>query len=178
MGGMIAQELALLYPQSVRSLILACTSYSGLFARWPDVRFARWLIGSKRTRHGQERCLTNLLYADNTPAARIDEDIVIRCACTWTRSGFFSQFAGILTWNSYYRLPRIKAPTLVMHGDQDRLIPIQNGRVVARRIPGARFQVIPNAGHILMTDQPELCSKAVAGFLSETARPLRATGSD
>jgi pimeloyl-ACP methyl ester carboxylesterase len=177
MGGMIAQELALLYPHRVRSLILACTSYSGLFARWPDPRFARWLIGSKRTRHGQERALTNLLYADTTPTARINEDIEIRCACTWTAAGFFNQFAGILLWNSYYRLPRITAPTLVIHGDQDRLIPIQNGRTVAKRIPNARFHVIPNAGHILMTDQPELCREGLARFLHQQTHPLTRAGS-
>ncbi len=167
MGGMIAQELAILYPSRVRSLALACTSYSGLFGRWPDPRFGGWIFGSRTARDSRRRLLTDLLYAGTTPADRIEEDIRIRSECAWTRGGFYSQFAAILTWNSYYRLPRIATPTLVMHGDQDRLIPIQNGRTVAKRIPGAKFRVIPNAGHILTTDQPELCSDVLLQFLAE-----------
>ena len=170
MGGMIAQELALLYPGWVRSLTLACTSYGGLFARWPDVRCGRWLVGSKTTRISQERSLSHLLYADTTPEARIQEDIRIRCACTWNRKGFLNQFAGILMWNAYRRLPRITAPTLVIHGDQDRLVPLQNGKTVARRIPGARFYLVRNAGHILTTDQPEVCGDALMGFLAEQTK--------
>jgi 3-oxoadipate enol-lactonase len=177
MGGMIAQELALLHPQRVRSLLLACTSYSGLFARWPDVRCGRWLVGSKATREEQERSLANLLYAASTPMSRIHEDIRIRCACTWSRKGFLNQFAGILLWNSYPRLPRIIVPTMVIHGDQDHLIPLQNGKIVAKRIPGARFQLVRNAGHILMTDQPEFCGYALSEFLAEQSNPLSATGS-
>ncbi len=168
MGGMIAQELALLSPQRVRSLTLACTSYSGLFARWPDLRCApRWTLWSKPTPEQREQSWRKLLYSDTTPAMRIEEDIRVRCACTCDRKGFFNQLAGILMWNSYWRLPRIGAPTLVIHGDQDRLVPPQNGKTVAKRIPGAKFQLIPNAGHILMTDQPETCCAALTWFLSE-----------
>lgn len=177
MGGMIAQELALLYPERVRSLLLACTSYSGLFSRWPDFRCGQWLLGSKQTREERERALANLLYAKSTPMVRIHEDIRIRCACGWNQKGFFNQFAGILLWNAYRRLPRISAPTLVIHGDQDKLIPVQNGKVVAKRIPGARFQLVKNAGHILTTDQPEFCSKALSEFLAGEANLLPATGS-
>jgi pimeloyl-ACP methyl ester carboxylesterase len=178
MGGMIAQELALLYPQRVRSLALACTSYSGLFARWPDFDCApRWIPWSKSTRTEREQSLRTLLYADTTPAARIEEDIRVRCACTWTSKGFLNQFAGILMWNSYWRLPRITAPVLVIHGDQDHLIPPQNGKTVADRIPGARFQLIRNAGHILTTDQPETCREVLVTFLAEQI-PLSVAGSD
>ncbi len=81
--------------------------------------------------------------------------------------GFWGQFCGILVWNSYRRLPRIKAPTLVVHGAEDRLVPPANGRVVAQRIPGARFELIPKAGHILVTDQLEACTSLMLDFLQE-----------
>jgi pimeloyl-ACP methyl ester carboxylesterase len=177
MGGMIAQELALLFPQRVRSLILACTSYSGVFARWPDFRCGQWLVGAKGSREERERTLANLLYAPTTPMGRIHEDIRTRCACLWSQNGFLNQFVAILLWNAYWRLPSISAPTLVIHGDQDRLIPLQNGRVVARRIPGARFQLIQDAGHILTTDQPEICHEILTRFLGEQTGALQATGS-
>jgi pimeloyl-ACP methyl ester carboxylesterase len=97
----------------------------------------------------------------------IEEDLIIRSRCCWTREGFFKQFGAILLWSSYLRLPRIRVPTLVVHGAEDRLIPPENGRTVARRIPGARFIVIPNAGHVMMTDQPERCLAEIMKFLKE-----------
>jgi 3-oxoadipate enol-lactonase len=163
MGGMIAQELALAQPAMVRSLILACTSYSGLFGRWPDFSYVPRRLG--KTRMDRERSVIKLLYADSTPAERIEEDLQIRSACCWTNKGFLNQFGGILMWNAYRRLPSIRAKTLVVHGDQDRLIPADNGRTVAGRIPRAEFELIPNAGHILTTDQPEICSDTLRRFL-------------
>jgi 3-oxoadipate enol-lactonase len=166
MGGMIAQELALQHPGRVRSLMLGCTTSSGLFGRWPEFRYGprKWRGGSREER---ERSLRSLLYADTTPLARIEEDLRVRCACAWCYKGFLKQFAAILTWSAYRRLPRIQTPTLVLHGDQDRLVPPENGRVLASRIPGARFLLIRDAGHILITDQPEACVDAICGFLKE-----------
>ncbi len=172
MGGMISQEIALRFPQRVLSLLLGCTSYGGLFARWPDLsRRPRKLPLAEDSVLDRELAIAPLLYSDGTPFEKILEDIQLRCRCNWTYKGFWNQFAGILLWNSYLRLPRIRIPTLVVHGDEDRLIPPQNGRVVASRIPGARFEMIRNAGHILTTDQPEVCAKLLLDFLDEqTAR--------
>ncbi len=166
MGGMIAQELALRYPERVRSLMLGCTSSSGLLGKWPQFRYApRGWKG--RSREEREHSLRALLYADTTMPERIEEDVRIRCGCAWCYKGVLSQLAGILTWSAYRRLPGIRVPTLVVHGDQDRLVPPENGRVVASRIPGARFQLIRDAGHVLITDQPEACVEAIRGFLKE-----------
>ncbi len=166
MGGMIAQELALRHPDRVLSLVLGCTSYSGLGARWPHFRFGprglRWSHGPRLER---ERSLRRLLYADSTPDERIEEDLRIRCQSNWCYRGFFNQFIGVLRWSSYRRLPRIRVPTLVLHGDQDHLVPVENGKALAARIPGAHFRLIGNAGHVLTTDQPEACQEALAQFL-------------
>jgi 3-oxoadipate enol-lactonase len=167
MGGMIAQELALEHPEMVQSLTLACTSHSGLFGRWPD--FSKVPKRPGKTRDERERAVIRLLYADSTPIHLIEEDIRIRTGCQWSGKGFLNQFAGILLWSAYLRLPRLRIPTLVVHGDQDRLIPAANGRTLASRIPGAQFDLIPNAGHIMTTDQPELCSKKLLGFLRSQA---------
>lgn len=168
MGGMIAQELALRYPTRVLSLMLACTSHGGFLARWPKFRHApvgsKWLRANRADR---ERSLRQLLYAEGTSLERIEEDLRVRCGCAWTYRGFLNQFIGILRWTSYRRLPRIRIPTMVIHGEEDRLIPIRNGKVLAARIPGARFHPIPHAGHILMTDQPEASTGAMLAFLAE-----------
>jgi len=178
MGGMISQEIALRHPQRVLSLLLGCTSYGGLFARWPDFsRRPRKLPLAENSVMDRELAIAPLLYSDSTPYEKILEDIQLRCQCTWTYKGFWNQFAGILLWNSYLRLPRIRIPTLVVHGDEDRLIPPQNGKVVASRIPGARLEIIRGAGHILTTDQPEICAKLLLDFLDEQVATYRRMGS-
>lgn len=168
MGGMIAQELALRHPRRVRSLMLGSTTSRALFGKWPQFAYGRreWRGLSREER---ERALRQLLYADVTPMDRIEEDWRVRCACAWCYKGFFNQLAGILLWSAYGRLPRIQAPTLVVHGDQDRMVPTENGRVLASRIPGARFQLIRDAGHIMITDQPQECVQAIRAFLAQQA---------
>ena len=70
MGGMIAQELALRFPQCVRRLVLACTSHGGLFSNWPD--FTRFPRRANWSRPDElERALVPLLYARTTPQDRI-----------------------------------------------------------------------------------------------------------
>jgi 3-oxoadipate enol-lactonase len=170
MGGMIAQELALRYPHRVMSLALGCTSSSGLFGKWPHWSFAprgwSWANGSRQAR---ELALRRFLYADTTPLERIEEDIHIRCQCNWSNKGFWSQFAAILAWSSFRNLPSIKVPTMLLHGDQDHLVPPENGRTIARRIPNARFELVKNAGHILTTDQPDICQQLLLSFLDNLA---------
>lgn len=172
MGGMIAQELALQSPQRVESLILACTTSSGLFGRWPHfTRAPRFPL--RPTRSERERSLRSLLYAEATPFHRIEEDVAVRCQCAWTPKGFWGQFAGILMWSSHRRLRRLHVPTLVLHGEEDHLVPAENGKILAARIPGARFHLLPNAGHILTTDQPEVATQLLLKFLDEQTEAAR-----
>ena len=170
MGGMIAQELALRHPHRVLSLLLGCTSYGGIVARWPDFSPPpRSIPLGEEGRKSREAALVPLLYSPSTPVELIEEDLRIRAQCNWTYRGFISQFSGILIWSSYRRLPRIKVPTLVVHGEEDRLVPPENGRTVANRIPGARFELVPKAGHILVTDQPATCVGLMLDFLKQTS---------
>ena len=170
MGGMVAQELALRSPGRVLSLMLGCTSYSGLFSRWPNFRKGPNQLSWFRASH-QERewAMRHMLYAAGTSQQMIEEDIGIRCQCGWTYKGVLSQLAGILLWSSYHRLPRLKVPTLVVHGAEDHVLPPDNGRIVASRIPHARFVLIPHAGHVFITDQPELTIQCLLQFLQEVS---------
>lgn len=61
----------------------------------------------------------------------------------------------------------VSVPTLVVHGEQDRLIPVQNGRRLAAGIPGSRLAVIPGAGHMLIWEDPKAVAEAVDDFLKK-----------
>ncbi|MGA8027900.1 MAG: alpha/beta fold hydrolase [Bryobacteraceae bacterium] len=173
MGGMIAQEFVFQHPDRVLSLVLACSTYSGMFGKWPHFnRRPRGIRWAKATRMERENALAALLYAESTPRERLQEDFEVRCQCRWSYRGFLNQLAGVLVWNSYRRLPRTKVPTLVLHGDEDHLIPPENGKVLASRIPGAQFHLLPKAGHILITDQPEACRDIILQFLETVTMPI------
>ena len=62
-------------------------------------------------------------------------------------------------------LERVTAPTLVIHGDIDPLVPPQNGAHLARRIPGARHLVYENVGHIPIIERADQFNRDVLAFL-------------
>ena len=60
----------------------------------------------------------------------------------------------------------IDAPTLVLHGDADRVVPYENGVELARRIPGSRFERFPDAGHLLFIEVAPRFNAMVSSFLT------------
>jgi pimeloyl-ACP methyl ester carboxylesterase len=173
MGGMIAQELALRHPERVRSLLLGCSSCGGFRARPPNLRripiFRKWRGMNTNQR---ARAVIPMLYADTTPKEVIEEDLKVRLIRYPTMKGVLYQAMAIPFWSSYRRLPRLRLPTLVMHGDKDKVLPPLNGKRLAARVPGARLKMIPNAGHMIMSDQPEIAMSTILRFLEEvTGQP-------
>ena len=110
------------------------------------------------------------IYDSATPRERIDEDLALRRPWLPRPEGYTAQLQGILAWEGYSRLPAITAPTLVIHGESDRLVPPGNGKLIADRIPGAKLVMIPHASHLFLTDQTETAHRVLLQFLEEQAR--------
>jgi pimeloyl-ACP methyl ester carboxylesterase len=106
-----------------------------------------------------------------TPQEKIDEDVRVRQQCLPTPEGYMAQLQGILAWEGYSRLDQITAPTLVIHGTSDELIPPGNARLIADRIPGAKLVMLPHASHLFLTDQTEAAHKQILDFLSSVSSP-------
>ena len=166
MGGMIAQEFALQYPQRVHSLILGCTASGGPHAVQPDSEVLETLFRRGSSPDEFAESMNPFIYHSSTPRERIEEDMALLRQWYSTDTGFTAQLQGIMGWEAHGRLPQIGARTLVVHGDSDRLIPPANGELIAKRIPNAKFVLIRNAGHIFSTDQPAATDREVLEFLA------------
>jgi len=171
MGGMIAQEFALQYPKRVRSLILGCTNAGGSHAIQAEPAALQALMRRDMTPEESKEAIIPFIYDAATPRERIDEDMAIRMKWYPTLQGYSGQLQGILGWEAYSRIAQIAAPTLVIHGETDRLIPPANAGLIAERIPGAKLTLIPHASHIFETDQPGAANHAIEEFLAAQHGP-------
>ncbi len=165
MGGLMAQEIALTAPERVRSLCLLATHPGITHAVMnPD---AMAILGKRGELTPEQAAKASIPfnYAPSTPRERIEEDWAVRLPLAATNAGYLAQAAGTSFWDRYDRLDQITAPTLVVHGELDALVPPENGRILADRIPGAVLVTVPQANHLLGTDQPEQVSAALVSWL-------------
>jgi pimeloyl-ACP methyl ester carboxylesterase len=167
LGGIVAQEVALSHADRVRSLILCCTHPAGAEAVWPDASVME-MLGTRASLPLEEavRASIDVGYAKTTPRERIEEDVALRLEIPTTGTGYQNQLMGGLGYpGTASRLPSLKVPTLVITGDQDQMVPPANSQILAEAIPDARLVVIPAAGHVVFTDQPEAVTYAMIEFL-------------
>lgn len=141
LGGMVAQEVALRAPQHVRGLILVATSAGGTAAHPASV----WTM------------LSALATApERVPGARNAR----------VRTGWTQGWAAI-THDATSRLGELEAPTLILHGSRDILLPVANAEELARLIPNSRLQVLPGAGHLFPYEEVDTMATAVHSWLDD-----------
>jgi 3-oxoadipate enol-lactonase len=169
MGGMIAQEFALDYPEKVINLVLGCTQCGGKQTILPSEEALVFLFSpeiAKLPAEERARQTTPWLWTkefiDKHPEA-VDMYIDITAKYPTPAQGFSAQAQAIVHHDTCDRLPQIKVPTLVIAGDADRIIPHENSKIIASRVPGAELVIIPNAGHGF-TESPDAV-KAILDFL-------------
>ncbi len=165
MGGLVAQELALCHPERVSSLALLAT-HPGM-ANWVLPQEVIDFLTTRMTMDAEARGAFSIPfnYDPSTPRGLIDEDWAARAAGTAGPEGYAAQ-GGTALWSGWDRLPSLQPRTLVMHGAGDRLVVPDNGRLLAERIPGARWVEIPAANHILTTDQAELVNSTLLDWFA------------
>ena len=185
LGGMVAQEMALRHPEKIRSLILSATSPGGPHAApVEDSVLAALIAGMTQgvtAPNFLESWFSSGYLAEHRSEAiehlhwQPDPETPIQV--------LQAELGAAARHDTYDRLPSITAPTLVLHGTDDRLLPVQDGRILAERIPGAELILFEGAGHSYMLEKQAEADAAVLDFLrrhqGQVAVPsaLPATGS-
>ncbi len=172
MGGMIAQEIALRYPGRVRALVLGATTAGGKIATAPDERTLSF-VRRRPSMPAEEGAWASVPYSYSARtrerhAERIGEDVVRRLAMPLDPTGYLGQLAAASRHDCAERLGEVSAPTLVVHGVEDRLIPQANGRILADSIPGARLLLLEEAAHLYTTDEPQ-ADREVMHFITSSS---------
>jgi len=168
LGGMIAQELALAYPERVDRLVLACTTPGGQKAHpMPQVTVA--LMAEAATLQpavALRRFVENALAPATVEAhPEIVEQIMAhRLATAQQPAAWAAQASAGATFDAYDRLGPLAAPTLVQHGDEDVVVDPRNADLLVELLPDARLERVPG-GHLFFWEAPEQFVASVAAFL-------------
>jgi 3-oxoadipate enol-lactonase len=171
MGGMIAQELVLRHPQRVRRLVLGCTHPGGTHASPADPSVLA-LIAPQPGATPRE-AIAGIYAAMTTEETRRTHgpflDQITEAMLAHLTPGFVlrAQMQGIAGLDTWERLAQVRVPTLVITGDRDVLVPPQNSRVIAERVPGARLAVIPGVAHNFFWEAQAETLALLREFLAE-----------
>ena len=168
MGGMIAQLMAARRPERLRSLTLMMTTSGSRRMPGPTIKARAALLSRPANPNDLESVIDNtarLLGVIGSPGFPADPELLHeRLSRNIRRSyhpqGMARQLTAVMASGDRTRLlARITAPTLVIHGREDPLVPVVCGVELARRIPGAKLEVIDGMGH-------DLPGELIPGFVS------------
>ncbi|HVR91936.1 MAG TPA: poly(3-hydroxyalkanoate) depolymerase [Novosphingobium sp.] len=163
-GGTLAQQFALQYPGRCRKLILAATTAGALMVPGNPLNLLRMATPRRYNDPGYWQANFGKLYGGAAHASS-----QLWCAFTeqsrpTSRRGYLYQQLALVGWTSLPFLPFLKNPTLILAGNDDRLVPLINARVMARLIPNSQLQIFED-GHLFIASKVEECAAAIDEFL-------------
>jgi pimeloyl-ACP methyl ester carboxylesterase len=177
MGGMVAQELALRHPARIRSLVIGCSYAGGERSSLTEPETGRrlvegWTSGDleRALRTGWEINVSRAFAGRPGEYERWRDDSVLPLRVPLAVIMLQAQAVG--GHDTSARLGDITAPTLVIHGTEDQMLPAANSRVIAERIPGARLEELEGIGHLFWWEEP----KRSAALVRDHARAGAAAG--
>jgi len=175
MGGMVAQELALMAAPRVRTLTLGCTTCGGTQSKPTAAEVVQRLTVAVLSRD-RERMLRTGFELVVSPAYASDpaHHAAFVEAARWFPAPLpvlMDQKIAIEGHDMYARLRAVRAPTLVLHGTADELLAAINGELVASLIPGARLELLEGVGHLFFWEQPQRSAQLVREFALRAGLP-------
>ncbi len=170
MGGYVAFEFLRQFPKQVRALGLFSTRAA---ADSPQAREGRMKLAESIKINGIEPLMTATLpkltgrtTTASRPAVVSQVEKLIRAA---SPDGVIDSLRAMAERaDSQPLLSGIRCPVLIIAGDEDVLIPAQEGQAMAQEIAGAKLEIIPQAGHLVNLEQPEIFQRLVNSWIKET----------
>jgi pimeloyl-ACP methyl ester carboxylesterase len=166
LGGMVAQELALSWPERVEKLVLVCTTPGGPNAAAMPAATVQ-LIAQAPTLEplvALRKFVENALAPD-PPEELVQRILAHRLATAQPLPAWAAQAAAGASFDAWDRLGDLRAPTLVVHGTQDVVVDPANADLLAEHIPDAVIERFEGCGHILFWEKPARFVEVVGGFL-------------
>jgi len=181
MGGFIAAELAIAYPQRVERLVLisaAGISTTGNHATTrvlPSLRrletvlagTGAWIASKSDTVARRARLREALLNVVTRHPSRLPAALAAEQLRGAGKPGFLQALQSIFEYDIRERLPEIACPTLIVWGDADRLITVKDADVFEELIPDSRKVIFEDTGHMAMLERPATFNALLKDFLDE-----------
>jgi poly(3-hydroxyalkanoate) depolymerase len=177
-GGGVAQQFAWAAGDRCRRLVLVATGTGTLMVPAGPRVLARMATPRRYTDPHYLRRVAPQIYGGSV---RHDPDLAVRLldlhSRAGSRRGYALQLLAGAGWTSIPFLPRLRQPTLVLTGDDDPIIPVVNGRLLAALIPHARLHIY-RGGHLELIARPERLVPLIEEFLNDASPALRIVGKD
>jgi len=165
MGGMVAQELALAHPERIQTLTLGCTYCGGEGSVLTSPEVAQRL-GEERMSGDRERAIRASWEANVSATFAANADAYATFFATANERAvalpvIMAQTLAIAGHDTNARLAALEIPTLVVHGTEDQILPVENAHLIASRIPGARLEIFDGVGHLFFREEPDRSAELV-----------------
>jgi 3-oxoadipate enol-lactonase len=160
LGGMVAQQMVLRHADRVASLVLGATHPGGRRTIAPRREVMDFI--HRRLSLSQDEAAWASVPFNYSPecrrlhSGRIGEDVAQRLAHPFPSGAYQAQLFAAHLHNCLGRLSRVHVPTLIVHGREDRLIPVQNAYLMGKSMPHAELEILERCGHLYPTEQPQV----------------------
>jgi 3-oxoadipate enol-lactonase len=159
MGGMIAQELALAHPELIRTLTLGCTYCGGEGSSLATPEVGMRLFEAMQS-GDRARALRTGWEVNVSASVAANEDLYATFVAIGERRAvtvevIMFQAQAIAAHDTRERLKALQMPTLVIHGSEDQMLPVANGRLIASLIENSQLEILDGVGHMFFWEVPE-----------------------
>ncbi len=170
-GGFVAQEFALKYPERVDKLILACTTAGGARHVKPDIEILRAFAPDAGLPLGEKiRRFIRPAFTEEynrAHAAEVEKVCRMRERNTVSDATYSAQLQVAFSLDTESKLGTIENETLIITGDHDSVVPLENSLNLAKNIRNSRLDVIKNGSHLFFIENADEFNRAVRNFLEK-----------
>ena len=168
-GGFVAQEFALESPERVAKLILACTTFGGVNHVKPDIEILRSFAPDSTLPTGEKirRFIRPAFTEDfnREHAAEVEQVCRLRERNEVADAVYSAQLSSAFSLDTEGKLGAIESETLIITGDQDSVVPMENSLNLAKKIRGAKLEIIKNGSHLFFIENAAEFNRTIKDFL-------------